>query len=421
MSQFRHYAWFTLAIVCGLQIVSAGMRLAFGAFVDPLETAFNWSQGSIGLAYSLQFITAALFSPVAGWLGDIYGTRRTVFAATAMFTIGLALTGTITELWQFYLYYGIILGTSLSVFSICLVTTVTDWFRARQGLAIGMTMGSIAVGPAIVAPVVSSIIATMGWKSAMLTLAIGSGVIMFALATQFHSKPADKGMKPYGAREEDLVAAKSNLAIDKARALAFIKRARGTFDFWNLTNIHFLGCVGHSIIIVYAVPMAIHKGIDPVVASGVLATFMAVSVITRFASAAFSELLSPKAIMVVSYFIQGASVFMLLWADGPFQFYLFGVIFGIGYGGEGAVFPIINYRYYNNAPMGTVYGWQMFGASLGMALGGWIGGWLYDLTGAYTLTILISAATSLGGMASILVLPNPKTHLIPDWDQGLTP
>ena len=420
-AQLKHYAWFTLAIVFGLQTVSTGMRMAFGAFIDPLQEAFGWSQGSIGLAYSIQFIASALFSPVAGWLSEVYGTRRAIFAGIALFIIGLALTGTITELWQFYLYYGIIIGAALSVFTVCLVTTVGYWFRTHKGLAIGITMASQGVGPALAAPVVTAVIATMGWKPAMLALAIGGGLIMFALTTRFYSRPEDKGIKPYGALEEELVVPRPTLAADRARASAFIKRARGTFNFWNLANIHFLGCVGHSIIIVYAVPMAIHKGIDPVVAAGVLATFMAISAVTRFATPVLSELFSPKTVMAVSYFLQGATVFMLLWADTPWQFYLFAVIFGIGFGGEGSVFPIINYRYYRNAPVGTAYGWQMFGAGFGMALGGWIGGWLFDITDAYTLTILVSAATSLGGMASILALANPQNHLIPDWDRGLTP
>ena len=80
---------------------------------------------------------------------------------------------------------------------------------------------------------------------------------------------------------------------------------------------------------------------------------------------------------------------------------------------------MLNNRYYKKAPFGTPYGWQMFGASLGMGLGGWVGGYLFDITGTYTLTILVSAATSLGGMVSILLLPDPRRELIPDWSQSI--
>ena len=68
---------------------------------------------------------------------------------------------------------------------------------------------------------------------------------------------------------------------------------------------------------------------------------------------------------------------------------------------------------------GTAYGWQMFGASLGMGIGGWIGGYLFAVTGAYTLTIIVSAATSLGGVVSILFLANPRREQIPGWNQRI--
>ena len=66
---------------------------------------------------------------------------------------------------------------------------------------------------------------------------------------------------------------------------------------------------------------------------------------------------------------------------------------------------------------GTAHGWQMFRASLGMGIGGWIGGYLFAVTGAYTLTIIVSAATSLGDMVSILFLANPRREQIPGWNQ----
>jgi hypothetical protein len=53
-------------------------------------------------------------------------------------------------------------------------------------------------------------------------------------------------------------------------------------------------------------------------------------------------------------------------------------------------------------------------------LGGWVGGYLFDITGTYTLTIIVSAATSLGGMGSIFFLADPRRELIPDWNKGIS-
>ena len=92
------------------------------------------------------------------------------------------------------------------------------------------------------------------------------------------------------------------------------------------------------------------------------------------------------------------------------------VSFGIGYGGETGGFPILNRRYYGQAPTGAPHGWQMAGAGLGMALGGWIGGPIFDIFGSYDVALWISIATSLAGALNILVLEPTDKLLIPDWE-----
>jgi MFS family permease len=92
---------------------------------------------------------------------------------------------------------------------------------------------------------------------------------------------------------------------------------------------------------------------------------------------------------------------------------------GIGFGGEMSAFPIINRQYYGNAPTGTVYGWQMLGAGIGMASGSFLGGVLRDLTGDYTLALLSSFTLSMAGALSILVLPSTAQHQIPRWEEAL--
>jgi hypothetical protein len=62
--------------------------------------------------------------------------------------------------------------------------------------------------------------------------------------------------------------------------------------------------------------------------------------------------------MAIMFLLQGVPVLMLFWAQDMWQFNLFVVIFGIGYGGEGSAFPIINFQYFGRGPMGQSFGWQ---------------------------------------------------------------
>ena len=73
-----------------------------------------------------------IISPYVDWLGDRYGTRRLLLLGAILFIAGMLLTGTMTNLWQFYLYFGVLLGIASTIFTVLLVSSVTLWFRTAS-------------------------------------------------------------------------------------------------------------------------------------------------------------------------------------------------------------------------------------------------------------------------------------------------
>ena len=174
--------------------------------------------------------------------------------------------------------------------------------------------------------------------------------------------------------------------------------------------------MGHAVILVYLVPLAVHEGISLVAAALILTVMSVVSVPSRLVVPVLAEKVGVRTVMTVFFFLQGVTVIMLFWTHEQWMFYLFAFVFGIGYGGETGGFPILNRMYYGHAPQGSPYGFQMLGAGLGMALGGWIGGVIFDVTGGYGLALVISVVASLVGMASITLLEPTDRLLIPNWE-----
>ena len=125
--------------------------------------------------------------------------------------------------------------------------------------------------------------------------------------------------------------------------------------------------------------------------------------------------------MALSFLIQGITVGLLFWTQAIWQFYLFAALFGIGLGGEMSAFIVINRQYYGLGPVRTVFGFQVLGASLGMALGGLIGSVIFDTFGSYDIAWGISVAASLFGMVCILLLESTSRVLIPKWEDSLPP
>ena len=411
---YLHYAWVIVTIIAVMQMVGSSIRMAFGVFIYPLSEEFGWSQGSITLAYALSSIVTALVSPLAGSLGDRFGARKSMMLGCTMFIGGMLLIGIVNQVWQFYLTFGVLLGVAQAVFLVPLIPSAMTWFRRHLGVGMGFLMAAWGLGPALTAPIMGLMIQQLGWRDTFWVTAAASAVIMVVLIAKYSNRPADRGLEPYGALPGDPPASRRPPSVDRVKL--FTKFMRHTKAYWNLSSIHFLGCVGHAVILVYIVPIAIEEGISVVVAAGLLTVLSGVSIATRLATPVLSDYVGPKTVMTIAYVLQGIPVVMLFWTHDVWLFYVFAAVFGIGYGGEAGGFPILNRRYYGQAPVGSAHGFQMLGAGLGMAVGGWVGGIVYDFMGSYDLALVISVVASLLGAVSIVLLERTDRLLIPNWE-----
>ncbi len=405
-----HYGWIIVGAAGIVGMVNASVRLSFGVFLDPLVESFGWSRGATSLAFSFQFISIGIFGVFSGWALEHYGLRRTMVFGSFLFALGMVLTGLMQNLWQFYLAYGVVVGAAMSFFSTPMITTVTLWFKKKRGLAGGMAWGLQGLGPVIMAPVLRYAISAFSWQDAFFVTGIAGAAIMLLMAWVVRSRPSDVGLLSYGQERlysdgaTPVDAADDVARIDEGR---FFHQVSRTSTFWFLIIVHFLGCVSHSLIIVHIASMATFSGLSALVAAGVLSVLVATSVVSRFTMSVLTDVIGSKGVMFLAISIQATSILALFVISGPWAFYLFAAVFGIGYGGEMVGFPFINRKYYGSAPIGRIYGVQMLGAGLGMAAGGWAGGAIFDWTGEYTLGIAVAAITGFAALAFVFPVRAP--------------
>ena len=278
------------------------------------------------------------------------------------------------------------------------------------------------LGPAIAAPILSVLLDSVGWQATFWIAGLSCSGVMLVSIAFFRTRPADMGLSPYGANPSDRTnSGPSDANTIQARLTIFRQEVKRTNAFWNLIAIHFLGCVGHVVVVVYIVAMASLSGVEATTAAGIITVLSLSSLLSRLAAPVMGDRLGGKLSMGICFLIQGVTVIALLWASEAWHYYLFAAVFGLGLGGEMSVFPIINRQYYGDAPMGVIYGWQSLGGGLGMALGAWLGGLTYDLTDGYTIAIVLSAACSLAGAALILLLESTRRPLVTPWHEISAP
>ncbi len=424
--QYIHYAWVIVGVAAVMRLFSSSFRSSSSILIPRLVESFGWSYGAVGFGFALQWVVSGMLGPSAGWLGDRYGARVTMTIGALLFIAGMVLTGFMTSLWQFYLFFGIILSASMGIFQVPLTASVTMWFKRHLGTGMGLLQSAQGVGPLVAVPIMLLVIALFGGgltglRAAFWVPGIIGGVAILALVRLFYDEPAQIGMRPLGAAENEPVRKMQVGEIAKIRTRVFFKQAQRTLAFWNLIGIHFWGCAGHAIVLVYLVAIAEAEGVSPGLAAGAFVTLSVTSTVTRFAVPVMADRVGSKGVMAVCFSLQTLPIVLLFFSTDVWHFYLFSVLFGIGFGGEMSAFPIINRQYYGSAPIGTTYGWQMMGAGVGMAAGSLTGGWLRDWTGSFDATMGLSLVLSLVGVLSIVVLPATSHHQLPDWEEELPP
>ena len=416
-----HYAWIIIFIAAFIHMTGGSIRQAFGVLIVPLQTEMGWSFTAITLGYSIASLTGAFLAPFTGMATDRFGARPVIMIGAVFFLLGAIITGLVTEVWHIWISYGLCLGVAQACFNVPILTAASLWFQKRLGFGIGLLQASHGLGPAIMAIVMGGLLTVVAWTTAFWGIALVGGGILFVLLFLFRSRPADINVRPYGAPEDQPIEKKLDPAITALRSKTYRKRMQSTSAFWKLVAVHHFGCVGHAIVIIYITPIAISAGLDLVTAAGVLSTLAGVSVLTRFITPVMADFVGSKWCMAIMFILQGLPVLLLFFTHEVWHFYVWAVIFGIGYGGEGSAFPIINRKYFGRGPKGRSYGWQQLGAGSGMDIGGWIGGVLFDMSGSWAPVIILSTVASITGALILMSMAPTNKTLIGDWEESLPP
>ena len=195
-----HYAWVIVAVAAVMRLFSSSFRSSSSILIPRLVDSFGWSYGAVGLGFAIQWIVSGMFGPPAGWLGDRYGVRWTMRLGAVLFIVGMVLTGFMRELWQFYLFFGVILSAAMGIFQVPLTAAVTLWFRKHLGTGMGLLQSSQGIGPLVAVPVMLLIIQLFGGgidglRAAFWIPGIVGGAVILIMVRFFYNEPAQIGVR----------------------------------------------------------------------------------------------------------------------------------------------------------------------------------------------------------------------------------
>ena len=417
-----HRAWIILVILVVVQVIGQAISMSAGIMVPLLkdeEGAFGWNILTISAAISLYYLVGALFSPIAGMMGDRFGARPIMFGCGVLYLASMFFVGIVSQTWHFFVAFGVMLAITQAFTFVPLQASIGGWFRRRLGLATGLLQGAGGIGAALLAPGVAGLLEWVGWRDTFWFIAFLGGGVIILCSVFFRSSPADASIKPYGATVDDLPDVIPPKELLRLRLKVFGQHMRKTRAFWNLPTIHGLGCAGHGIVLIFVIDYARELGIGVTQGAFILTCISIFSIVGRFVVPILAERMGGKPVMMVALFLQCVTIAVLFFASDAWALYLFGVLFGLGFGGEMSAYLVVNRQYFGTGPMATLYGYEIMGAMMGHAIATLLGGLVRELTGSYLPVFGLSMGFSIVGALVTLTLESTKRVLIPDWENSL--
>ncbi|HUT71171.1 MAG TPA: MFS transporter [Desulfatiglandales bacterium] len=107
------YGYVVLAVALFLMSSFWAIHCSFGIFFKPLINEFGWTRAMTSGAFSLCSIVHGLIAIVMGGLTDKFGARIVITVSAFFIGLGCFLRSRVASLWQFYLFYGIIMGVGM--------------------------------------------------------------------------------------------------------------------------------------------------------------------------------------------------------------------------------------------------------------------------------------------------------------------
>src|SRR5262245_15964157 len=84
-----------LGFACSLSMITYLDRVCFGTVAGYIQSEFGLSETQKGLLFSAFALAYAVFEVPTGWLGDVFGPRRTLIRIVLWWSAFTALTGAI--------------------------------------------------------------------------------------------------------------------------------------------------------------------------------------------------------------------------------------------------------------------------------------------------------------------------------------
>jgi len=358
------------------------------------NSIFNGDNAAASLTFSLLLATLTVGSVIGGKLAAKFSTRTIVIIGGVILSAGffLASFATANVPWLLWVGYGVMGGTGMGFTYSTTIACAQKWFPEKKGFVTGLIVAALGFGGVVFTPIIESLIQTFGGPEVgePNTFIVLSGIflVVCTVGALFLKNPP---------QTESQDASSVSVQDDSLSPGQVLKDPR----FYIITLSLMLACMGGLMMIGFAKPIAVAKGLGETATIGVLVISMCNS-LGRLCWGMISDKLGRKRTIIV--LLIGSAVLSVLvsGANGYVIYVLIGLI-GFFYGGFLSNFPSLTADLFGAKHMATNYGMVLLGFGLGAVASSYIAGY-YKNVAAQDITLMSPAFFIAAGCACVGIL-----------------
>lgn len=391
---------------------------SYGVFIQHIGESTGWGRTVLAGVKTVGRLAEAVLAPFLGPVIDRYGARWLVGVGGLVSGVAMMLVGTVDELWQLYLFLGVIapLG-GVCIGGFVASVTVANWFVAKRGRALGLVQMGMSFGTTALPLVASGLIELWGWRGAWVALGAVNILLTIPATVVFRRRPEDLGLFPDGAisaPEPRVTDEASSRLGEPATADVVWTRADvlRTQFLWILVFSWGFAQFAMASTTLHMVPFFQDLGYPLLLAAGALSLRSGIALVGNLAWGYALERFPLRPAASFQFLLTGLGLGMwLLPPSGPTL--LAGILlFGLGASGSQVVAEIMWASSFGRLSLGTVRGVAYPIQTIFAAIGPFVVGLLYDLSGSYqsSFAIMVVGCVASAGLIQLARRPSPPAR-----------
>jgi MFS family permease len=383
------YAGWRVVLACYVAAVFCwGFGLyGHGVYLTELHRIHGWPTALIsGAITGFYLLTAALVVFISDAIARL-GPKRVMLIGGCCFCGAVAMLAFIDALWQLYALYTLMAVGAATMHVGAISNVVGLWFDRQRPLAISLALNGASSGGILVTPALVLAIASYGFAQAM----IGSVVVMAAIMLPAITLWVDRPRR----------AAATRATVAQAGTWTRKAALRST-RFWSVAAPFAMALTAQVGFLVHQIA-ALEPAMGRPQAALSVAALTVCAIAGRFGLGAFAKRLDMRRFAAGSVASQAAALLVLAATASPATLMAACVLFGLSAGNLLTLPALVIQREFEAASFGMLVGLSWAISQFTYALGPGVMGLIRDLTGAYSVPLLLCAALDTGAAALILL------------------